>query len=503
MSKKSDLIKNLVKTNVADKSTFGTNPHEPWSARAGLNETPLLNRYLKSRGINPEFATKDQKVAHSKTMQFKKWMNDHINDPVVESITTEPSPTRKRLAVLKQSVRKQREMRVPDGEKKLHSEAVDKKDTITFDIPLLIRVLEFAREDLKSDVNLHKMVERLISMRGKGTLTMNQYGKIIKEEVESERLDEISAELQHRYFKAAYAQKNDKTVPKDVRKKRNTGMNKVINRTLRRNTISTPGAAQDFKDQEAKRGIGHVRDHVEVEGDLTEAQSMMNALKNSLSKPEPGSKLDKKIKHHNSLIRAGGSGNWDKPHPPEGHHFDKKGMIRLGEAKEANYGGDYQSTVMRVKALAKKKPVDMASLAARMQASYKKDDEKKVKESLEPMAACSCASDGANTPDDTVPSKKSTAKKVKLLLGGKKGQVQEELYDHEKEDKSVAGLKKPKVQKQDADDTTKEAPDAAAILKGGKTLTGEPRDTIEIDPMMKMRKSSDASPEQNRPKKSY
>ncbi len=62
-----------------------------------------------------------------------------------------------------------------------------------------------------------------------------------------------------------------------------------------------------------------------------EAQSMIGALKNSLSKPEPGSKLDKKIKHHNSLIRAGHSGNWDKPHPPEGHRFDKKGYIRLGE----------------------------------------------------------------------------------------------------------------------------------------------------------------------------
>ena len=31
------------------------------------------------------------------------------------------------------------------------------------------------------------------------------------------------------------------------------------------------GASQDYKDQEKKRGIGHVRDHVELEGELTEA----------------------------------------------------------------------------------------------------------------------------------------------------------------------------------------------------------------------------------------
>jgi hypothetical protein len=30
-------------------------------------------------------------------------------------------------------------------------------------------------------------------------------------------------------------------------------------------------------------------------------------------------------------------------------------------------------------------------------------------------------------------------------------------------------------------------PNARLILKGGKTLTGEPRDTVEIDPMMKNR----------------
>ena len=54
----------------------------------------------------------------------------------------------------------------------------DKKDTITFDIPLLIRVLEFAREDIKTDVELHKVVERLIDIRDRGVLTMDDYNFI-------------------------------------------------------------------------------------------------------------------------------------------------------------------------------------------------------------------------------------------------------------------------------------------------------------------------------------
>jgi DNA-binding ferritin-like protein len=66
-------------------------------------------------------------------------------------------------------------------------ESVDKKDTITMDIPLMIRVLELAREDIKSDMDLHRVVERLIDIRNKGALTMDDYDFIaqIKEEVEA------------------------------------------------------------------------------------------------------------------------------------------------------------------------------------------------------------------------------------------------------------------------------------------------------------------------------
>jgi hypothetical protein len=72
-------------------------------------------------------------------------------------------------------------------EKKAVKEAVDVKDTVTMDIPLLIRVLEYAREDAKTDMDLHKVVENLINMRGEGALSMDMYNKIvaIKEHLES------------------------------------------------------------------------------------------------------------------------------------------------------------------------------------------------------------------------------------------------------------------------------------------------------------------------------
>jgi len=70
-------------------------------------------------------------------------------------------------------------------------EAVNEKDSVVMDIPLLIRVLELAREDLKSDMDLHKVVEKLINIRNKGILTMDDYDYIahIKEQVE--QMDEV------------------------------------------------------------------------------------------------------------------------------------------------------------------------------------------------------------------------------------------------------------------------------------------------------------------------
>jgi hypothetical protein len=79
--------------------------------------------------------------------------------------------------------------------RRLNKEEVDKTDTITLDIPLMIRVLEYAREDAKTDMDLHKVVENLINLRGEGPLSMDHYEEIvnIRSNVkESSELDEAS-----------------------------------------------------------------------------------------------------------------------------------------------------------------------------------------------------------------------------------------------------------------------------------------------------------------------
>lgn len=56
--------------------------------------------------------------------------------------------------------------------------STDDKDTVTFDIPLLIRVFELVREDVKTDMDLHNLVEKLLALKNEGTLTMAHYEKI-------------------------------------------------------------------------------------------------------------------------------------------------------------------------------------------------------------------------------------------------------------------------------------------------------------------------------------
>ena len=53
------------------------------------------------------------------------------------------------------------------------------QDVVSVDVPLLIRLLEYAREDAKTDMDLHDVTERLIALSQEGnTLTMQDYDTI-------------------------------------------------------------------------------------------------------------------------------------------------------------------------------------------------------------------------------------------------------------------------------------------------------------------------------------
>lgn len=56
----------------------------------------------------------------------------------------------------------------------------DKIDVITFDIPLFIRLLEYAKEDAKTDMDLHKVTQRAIELSKKEkVLNMQNYDTLV------------------------------------------------------------------------------------------------------------------------------------------------------------------------------------------------------------------------------------------------------------------------------------------------------------------------------------
>lgn len=329
MDSKAQKLKAIVK-NAAPKAQYGKDPNDPWSARANIPEENLsewkqsaaLMRYLKSRGVDPRYVTKDTMISHSKSGEFDKWKRDHM----LETMTIQHSPTQERLHKLKKSIHMHKEI-PSDG---LRKEEVDKKDTVTFDIPLLIRVLELAREDLKSDPDLHKVVEKLINIRDKGVLTMDDYDYVanIKEEFE-----------------------------------------------------------------------------------ITESD-----CKCSMSPKE-----------------------WEKLAQARSEKWRRKQLKKIDEDKFQDSQAATQTVGMEING------------------------------------------------DSQVKQRSKSARMIKALY--KKHRMKEETYDHEKEDKSVATYgKKPSMKNiEDVDNLGDNKPKAAAVLTGGKTMTGQTRDTVEIDPMMKGR----------------
>jgi hypothetical protein len=71
------------------------------------------------------------------------------------------------------------------------------KDTITVDVPLFIRLLEYAREDAKTDMDLHDVAENIIDLSEEGeVLTMDNYNAIVgtsEEEIAERKMLQVRA----------------------------------------------------------------------------------------------------------------------------------------------------------------------------------------------------------------------------------------------------------------------------------------------------------------------
>jgi hypothetical protein len=531
MSKRSDLLKSIIK--------------DP----SDITEDATLNTFLKSRGLNPLHVSKDQKVAHSKMGEFLKWKRNHMFSRPV-------------------------------------SEAVDKKDTVTFDIPLLIRVLELTREDIKSDVDLHRVVERLIQIRNKGVLTMADYrmiaslpnirprhfkenhidiamGKMMDDEgsmvldqleqleraidmirtyVGKDQTKQLPAWVQSKVTLATdyvdtvgnyLSSKNEEVefqeASHDPWKDKHFGPTKIIKQKYHVKTdTKSYNVKADNEDHAHKLVTKHAPGSKIVS--IEHKGRMMEEV-------EPIDEISKELTHSYLKKRYAQTGatRQDKPKGMSRTTHDKQLMglnratkrltttLELPKGTDPSQGGKYTADSVEIDGT----PIQEGSAALRLAQALRKEREArelkdksreaaernekkpakldnvfgitgqtlKKENTMDSLAATGAPNDGANSPDDVAPKDKNKkliqmSKSARIIknLYKQKG-MKEETFDTEKEDKSVATYgKKPKLtdnkKKIDAVDSKSSA---AAIMTGGTTLTGTPRDTIEIDPMMQLK----------------
>lgn len=399
-----------------------------------FTEAASLNDYLSSRGINPKFVSRDTKISHAKSAEFQKWKNDR---KMTEEIVTEASEAELLAKYLnsrginaKYATKDMKIAHSKSGEfqkwKRDHqhlelSEETDKKDMVCFDIPLLIRVLEFTREDMKTDIELHNMVERLINMRETYPLTMKEYDAITSNLVKEEVLDE-------------------------VKKPRTTALEKWRKAAKERENKHNQTPTGDMKG-----AIDRLEKHLNKE----EVEQIDEISKSTLSS----------YKDKSSASLKNAQANRDAAEPGKDM---SKGFADL-HAKSNK--------------IAKNRVKGLIGYMQRKQ-GMKPTSENTLDSMAATEAPCDCSDNTNSTPTT---GKSYAAKMVK----GLKKTVKEETYDWEKDDKSSQEKSYGKAPKMNVTDKTgtlgDTKPEARAVMKGGKTLTGQPRDMVEIDPSMKQR----------------
>jgi len=441
MSNRAELLKSIIK---------GT----------GISEDAALDKYLLSRGINPQFATKDQKVAHSKTTNFINWKKNRMMEETLD-------------------------------------EKVDKKDTVTLDIPLLIRVLELAREDIKTDMDLHRVVEKLINIRNKGMLTMKDYNYIAKihEEVFAEshvaiamgkEMDDEGSMIMNQLDQMERSINMMRDTVKDPKMQVPAWVQSKV--TLAADYIETVAGYMSSKNEE-------VEPIDEISKELTHAyfkKSIKDTSKQNRKQRMSGQgraikRLTNKLTLPDTVAKDYAK---NKPGQYVGDSVEHDGTP-IVEAQSAALR--FQKALQREKA--KREEQERKDAESKARAEKLLNPSKSIKEDKfqDSMAATQTVGMEVDNPSDA--ERKSQRSKSARIIKSiyKRKNMKEELYDHEKEDKPTTSYgKKPKMSvTKPTDNVGENKPDAAAVLTGGKTLTGQTRDTIEIDPMMKKRPGSD------------
>lgn len=489
---KIEKIKTLLNKNIERRPTFGTDPNEPWSVRAGITESEgnLLDRYLMARGINPKFISKYTRISHAKSSSFLQWKKDHMYEEVdVEEMKTlNYTPVELRQLALDKSKQMTKVIK-HNGLHEEENDTVEKNEMVQAQL----HFIKYACEEILDYIDKGGKVEEWYQVKIAKSFSefeslhsfMEGESRRLGIKEDTEQLDELSPSTL-----ASYVLKTSGKDPKraDPRKKAMSKLAKTMAkqpvdknapRYLPMGEAKTiQGTALDkFRQAAAERA----KKHAEIDKEMK--------IRHAAGKEDMKGAIDRLEKHLNK---------------EEAEQIDEISKSTLDSYKDKSSASLKNAQTNRDAAEpGKNMSKGFADLHAKSNAIAKKRVKGLMgylqrKQGVKPMsedvfqdtyAATQTAFDMGTQADDREPTyskRKEMSKSARMIksLYKKHKMVKEDLYDHEKEDKSVATYgKKPKVEKQEVygDDDTQ----AAMVLKGGKTLTGQTRDTLEIDPVMR------------------
>ena len=495
--------------------------HSSLAADHGVNEeveeldeagTGLLMSFIKAKGLNPLSMDGNQKKAYSRSSEFRLFKNRHVSETSGmgergDDWNEEKKPKAKKV-----------------------QEETDSKDVVSMDIPLLIRVLEFIREDVKTDMDLHRVVENLIDLRTEGVLSMDHYEKAvalksIKEE--AEQIEELDTKTLDSYINKvatgpsrgvtqkgtlksikaiggvtkALRKKAEKPIAELKKQDDNQELDSHLTREDLRKWFSKTDPEGDWKRINSK---GEVAGPCAREPGEPKPKCMSKEKRAELSKSERAAAVATKRKHDPVADRAGKGGKpinvsnygkgklseeevdeacWDT-HKQVGTKM-KGGKVvpdcvpKNEETEQIDEKNKPTNPALwsRAKSMARSKFDVYPSAYANGWASkwykskgggWKSVSEDVVQEGIGGIEDSPLSATNSVKAMESEHRKKNmkSARIIKSIY--KKKGKNESIYDWEKDDK----------------------PNAKVTLQGGTTMTGKPRDTVEIEPVLKTRPNS-------------
>jgi hypothetical protein len=416
-------------------------------------EGRALDRYLLSRGIDPRFVTADQKVSHAKSGQFQKWLRDRqfeefeSEDEVIE----EQTPQEKFKAGLKKSGYD------PDkGAKRLTD--------------LIAKQKKDREEHEKQYGHLYaKEATDYSLVKGQSS---NPYNKDVK-------LSNGYVTKKGKQPKGEYERSVDKYLKKKYNKEE---VEQVDELTVHVSDGSKYGNEPDAKDTE------HVIAGIKKHGGEYDGASDKGAYFKFKSKSDAEGFKNHVDRCPNRSCHADLHEDVNENHIAiaMGKEMDDEGSMTLNQLDQMQRGIDMVRNYVG-KDMKKQLPswvqskitlaTDYIDTVGNYLSTTNEENYVLTKESFEDEHGIS-------------DKKKHSSKSARIIKSiYKKKNMKEDIYDHEKDDKStVVYGKKPKISNiDDKAGMGENKPEAAAVMSGGTTLTGQKRDVVEIDPMMRKR----------------